>query len=83
MIPWLLGQCATVKEAKEKLSEINLINIPFNEELPSAQLHWMVAGHGEAITVEATESGIHVYDNPVGILTNNPPFNEQMFNMNT
>ena len=82
LIPWLLGQCATVKEAKEKLSEINLINIPFNEELPSAQLHWMVAGHGEAITVEATESGIHVYDNPVGILTNNPPFNEQMFNMN-
>ena len=28
LIPWLLGQCATVKEAKEKLSEINLINIP-------------------------------------------------------
>lgn len=82
LIPWLLGQCATVKEAKEKLDEVNLINVPFNEELPSSQLHWLIAGHGEAITVEATESGIHVYDNPVGVLTNNPPFSEQMFNLN-
>lgn len=81
-IPWILGRCATVKEAKELLNEINLIDIAFNEDLPSAQLHWIIAGHGEAITVESTESGIHVYDNQVGILTNNPPFNEQMFHLN-
>ena len=25
---------------------------------------------------------MHVYDNPVGVLTNNPPFDEQMFQLN-
>lgn len=81
-INWILGQCTTVKEAKELLYKINLINTPFSKELPPAQLHWIIAGHGEAITVEATKSGINIYDNPVGILTNNPTFDKQMFNLN-
>jgi len=81
-IPWILCQCATVKEAKEKINTINLVNISFSNELPTAQLHWIIAGHGETITVEATKSGIHVYDNLVGILTNNPPFKEQMLFLN-
>lgn len=81
-IPWILGQCATVEDAKKKLESINLVNIPFSEKLPLAQLHWIIAGHGKSITVESTESGLHVYDNLAGVLTNNPPFNEQMFNLN-
>ncbi|MGM9635453.1 MAG: linear amide C-N hydrolase, partial [Candidatus Avispirillum sp.] len=35
-----------------------------------------------AITVESVKEGIKIYDNPVGVLTNNPPFDEQMFNLN-
>lgn len=81
-IPWILGQCATVKEAKEILERINLVKIPFNEELPLAQLHWLIADRSEAITVESMQSGIHIYDNPVGVLTNNPPFDGQMFQLN-
>jgi len=81
-IPWILCQCATIQEAKGQLENINLADIPFNDELPPSPLHWIIAGHGEAITVEPTQSGIQVYDNPVGILTNNPPFNEQMFSLN-
>lgn len=80
-IPWILGQCATVKEARILLERINLVNTPF-KELPLAQLHWLIADCKEAITVESTKDGIHVYDNPVGVLTNNPPFNEQMFQLN-
>ena len=26
--------------------------------------------------------GLHIYDNPVGVLTNNPPFPQQMFQLN-
>ena len=50
-IPWILGQCATVAEAKEKLANINLTDIPFSEKLPLAQLHWIIAGHGQAISL--------------------------------
>lgn len=82
LIPWILGQCATVEEARKVLEKVNITKIPFNEKLPPAQLHWMLADREGAITVEATQSGMHIYDNPVGILTNNPPFEEQMFQLN-
>ena len=81
-IPWVLSQCATVQEAKTLLGKINLINMPFNQELPLAQLHWIIADRNEAITVESVKEGIKIYHNPVGILTNNPPFHEQMFQLN-
>ena len=81
-IPWILSQCATVKEAKELIEKINLTNISFNEKLPLAQLHWLIADENEAITVESVKEGIKIYENPVGVLTNNPPFDKQLFNLN-
>ncbi|MGN0700488.1 MAG: choloylglycine hydrolase [Oscillospiraceae bacterium] len=82
VIPWLLSQCGTVSEARERLANINITNIPFSDKLPCAQLHWIIADKNEAITVESVKDGIKIYDNPVGVLTNNPPFDEQMFNLN-
>ena len=82
LIPWILGQCSTVKDAKVLLDNINIIDTPFNDELPLAQLHWIISDKDEAITVESMADGLHIYDNPVGILTNNPPFNIQMFSLN-
>ena len=41
-IPWILRQCATVQEAKECLSHMNLVGTPFHESLPTAQLHWII-----------------------------------------
>lgn len=81
-IPWILCQCESVREAKRLIERINLVNDSFNSELPVAQLHWIIADRNEAITVESTKSGIKIYDNPVGVLTNNPSFNEQIFNLN-
>ena len=81
-IPWILTQCASVREARALLGKINLINIPFSKELPLAQLHWILADSKEAITVESVKEGIRIYENPVGVLTNNPPFDEQMFQLN-
>lgn len=81
-IPWILSQCVSVKEAKELISRINITNTPFSASLPVAELHWIIADRDEAITVESVKDGIHVYENPVGVLTNNPPFPEQLFNLN-
>ena len=82
LIPWILGQCETVAQAKVLLENINLVNIPFLPNLPLAQLHWIMADQDSCITVEFQADGLHVYDNPVGVLTNNPPFPYQMFNLN-
>jgi penicillin V acylase-like amidase (Ntn superfamily) len=81
-IPWILGQCASVKEARGLLERLNLTDTPFRDDLPLAQLHWMIADRDEAITVEQVASGLRVYDNPVGVMTNNPPFDMQMFHLN-
>ena len=81
-IPWILGQCASVKEARDLLGRVNLVNIAFSDQLPLAQLHWLIADRDEAITVESVADGLKVYDNPVGVLTNNPPFDMQLFNLN-
>lgn len=81
-IQWILCQCASVKEAKELLKNINITDAAFCDAMPTAQLHWIIADRSEAITVEAVREGVTVYDNPVGVLTNNPPFKEQLFNLN-
>lgn len=82
IIPWILGQCASVKEARVLLDRISLVNTPFSQELPLAQLHWIIADKDEAITVESVKEGLKVYDNPAGVMTNNPPFDAQMHNLN-
>lgn len=81
-IPWILSQCTSVDEARTLIEKINILNVSFNPNLPVAQLHWIIADTNKAITVEAVSEGVKIYENPVGVLTNNPPFDMQLFNLN-
>lgn len=80
-IPWVLGQCATVGEAKVLLQRVNLVAEDFREDLPTQPLHWIIADKLSSITVECTLDGMKIYDNPVGVLTNNPTFDYHMTNL--
>lgn len=83
LIPYLLGKAGSVSEARELLSEINLVNINFADELPLSPLHWMMSDNdGDAIVIEPMEDGLKIFDNPAGVLTNNPPFDKQLFSLN-
>ena len=82
LIPWILGQCADIPEARKKLEQIHLVNLDFKENLPLSPLHWMISDRESSITVEAVEDGLKVYDNPAGVMTNNPAFDIQLFNLN-
>ena len=81
-VPWLLAQCENMQEVRKLLERVSLVNIPFNEELPLTPLHWMISCKNESLVVEAMEDGLHIYENPVGVLTNNPPFPMQLWNLN-
>ena len=81
-IPWILSQSTTVIEAKKLIEKINFLDEPFSTNLPLAQLHWIISDSIESITVEAVKDGIKIYENPVGVLTNNPTFDKQMFELN-
>ena len=77
-IPWILSQCASVQEARALIERLNITNTPFSAELPVAELHWIIADRDGAITVESMKDGIRIYDNPVGVMTNNPTFDYHM-----
>ena len=81
-IPWVLGLCGSLIEAKVLLSKINLVNIPFCDTLPLSPLHFMISDATSSIVVEPTLEGIKIYDNPARVLTNNPPFGYQLFSLN-
>ena len=81
-VGWVLAQYETVEEVKAALRTVNLVDISFSEGLPLSPLHWIVADRTSSITVESVREGLKVYDNPVGVLTNNPTFDMQLFNLN-
>lgn len=78
LIPWILGQCTCLEEVRKLLEQINLIALPFSPDLPLAPLHWMISDREGSLTVECVREGLRVYENLVGVLTNNPPFDFQM-----
>lgn len=80
-IPWVLGQCRNLEDVRKLLAQLCLIETPFSPELPTTQLHWIISDQTGCITVEPLADGIRLYDNPVGVLTNNPPFDDQMFQL--
>lgn len=81
-IPWILGQCSTVKDTKVLLDKINLLEEHYNNKLPLSPLHWMISDRESSITVESVKDGLKIYENPVGVLTNNPTFDMQLFHLN-
>lgn len=82
LIPYILSQCKNTEDARELLKKIQITDTRFKEQLPNGRLHWIIADEKEAITVEAVAEGLKVYENAPGVLTNNPPFPLQMFQLN-
>ena len=81
LIPWVLRQCGTVKEARKLLMMTEIADIPFSNKTPNTPLHWMFSDACGDLVVEQTQGWMNVCDNPVGVLTNNPPFDRQLDNL--
>lgn len=80
-IPWVLSQCGSLGEARALLKRLNIVDTAFSPDLAPATLHWMIASREGAVVVESTRDGLHFYNNPVGVMTNEPPFPYQMTNL--
>lgn len=81
LIPWLLGQAATLADARKLLARLNLTDIPFSQDFPTAPLHFMISDHTGSIVVEPRAQGLEIFDNPYDVMTNNPPFEYHVWNM--
>lgn len=78
LISYILSNCKNVFEAKDLLKTINVVDTPYSALYPVASLHYILRDNDECIVVEFMNDGTHIYDNKVGCMTNNPPFNYQL-----
>lgn len=52
LIPYFLGQYSTVSEIKAIIADLNITGIPFAENLPVTDLHWIISDGSDCIVVE-------------------------------
>lgn len=81
-IPYILSQCASVAEAKELINNANITSADFSSQLPSSPLHWIISDTESSVVVESTKGHLSIFENLIGVLTNNPTFDVQLFNLN-
>lgn len=74
VIPWILCKCESVDDAEKLLSNTVITNRAFSASLQPTPLHWLISDKNRSITVESTDDGLKIYNNPFGVMTNNPPF---------
>jgi len=82
LLPYILGKCKALAEAKRELKSVRLVGTQFNETTPTSELHFFLTDGYRSLTAEPTKSGFMIYDNPFGVLTNNPPFPYHKENIN-
>ena len=79
---WVLGTCATVDEVKDRLNrgEVEVWgDVVLEKEMP---LHFPIHDEaGRSIVIEFIDGEIQIHDNPVAVLTNDPPFPWQITNI--
>ena len=79
---WALSNFADLNELRQALENLVLTNIPFEHQLPVAGLHWMFTDlSGRSIVIENMADGMHIHENPVGVLTNDPTFDWHLTNL--
>ena len=83
-ITWILENFDKVEDIKNyNLSnKINFIDTPLNEQIGTKPAHWLITDNEQSIVVEPMRDGIKVYDNPVGVVTNDPTFDWHLMNLN-
>ncbi len=83
MMPYVLGFCATLDEAREALARVRVVNRPFStergESIPNAPLHWHISdGGGGSLVAEATARGLELHTAPLGVMANDPTYPAQV-----
>lgn len=79
---FLLSTCANVNDVKNAMQNV----IVWQDEVPQVPekigLHYAIHdADGGSIVVEYLKGQLRIYDNPVGALTNSPPFEWQLINL--
>ena len=78
LIPWILGQCATLAQVRQLLAETTLVHQDFSPTLPVTPLHFLAADTSGSLVIEPVAEGLRLHENPTDVLTNSPRFQLQL-----
>mgnify|MGYP004665985981 CR=1 FL=1 len=80
---WVAANFASVDEVEAALANANIVAKPVSDQLGVSMLHWIVGDGTRSIVIEQMADGLHVMDNPVDTLANQPEFTWHMTNLRT
>ena len=81
LVSWILSQFATVDEVKANINKVRVVSLMGGNGSEEA-IHWRIGDKsGKQIVLEIENGVPHIYDNPIGVLTNAPGFQWHLSNL--
>ena len=81
LVSWILSQFATVDEVKANINKVRVVSLMGGDGSEEA-IHWRVGDKsGKQIVIEIEKGVPHIYDNPIGVITNAPDFPWHLSNL--
>jgi choloylglycine hydrolase len=81
-LTWALGNFASVAELRAALDTVAIIGVTLPQLGIVPPFHYTLHDAGGAsLVVEPIGGALKVYDNPLGVMTNSPPFDWQLTNL--
>ncbi len=82
VLPYILSNFATIEEVREGMQEIRVVPVKDPKIDKVAPVHFFVADpNGKSLVIEYLDGKPKFYDNPVGVITNNPSFDWHLQNL--
>lgn len=82
LLSWILTNCASIEEVKQEIDNIQVCGGMVRELNCELPLHYAVyEPNGKAVVLEYLNGKLHIFDNPVGSITNNPEFPWHLTNL--
>ncbi|RLP07639.1 choloylglycine hydrolase [Propionibacterium australiense] len=78
---WVASTFSTVDEVEAALSGTAIVGRPVSEELGVSLLHWIIGDGRRSIVVEYMADGMHVHQDTVDTLANQPTFDWHLENL--
>lgn len=81
LLTWILTNFENADEVKKALPTIKVGNVKNKSMGIVPPIHLIIHDKNGSIVIEYTKSGLSIYDNPLGIITNSPTFDWHLTNL--
>ena len=78
---WVAASFSSVDEVQAALANVTIVGASAGEGLGVSYLHWIIGDAARSIVVESRADGMHVLDDPVDVLTNQPSLEWHLENL--